>query len=216
MEVEAFSFFQYNAEGRDIGDCVCIPKPYISTGPLSVFVNFEAVCNMNIMLKSDVLPRITIKKIIAKRFLEIPFFLFQFVMVKVTEYNRAKNYQYCEDNREATCHTSLENFSLFPKLRWCLRFPDIFLTFPKVCSVRCDVRAQGKWVSDTNDSRYAAKQWNIQSLIAELKNQGEECVGRLKGTLCQGSNCEVHEIIPKMASKCCPHFQFKGNRSNKS
>ena len=81
MELKDSPFLQYNAVGTEIGECSWIREPCLM-GSSSLSVSLEAVCSMNIILKSDVLPRISINTIITTRLLEIPFFLFQFVMVK--------------------------------------------------------------------------------------------------------------------------------------
>ena len=99
MVSTGLSFNQYNADGTDKEDCFWI-RPSFSTcpGSLAPSASFDAVCIMNMILNSAVLPRITSKNTIAQRLLDILPFLFQLVMA--IEYlsddgrRNFKNYMY--------------------------------------------------------------------------------------------------------------------------
>ena len=78
VETKPFSFIQYDAEDTDSGDCSCVCK----SCSLSPSVIFDAVFNMNIMLKIEVPPIIRINATRIVRLFIIPLLLLQIFMLK--------------------------------------------------------------------------------------------------------------------------------------
>ena len=96
MVSTGLSFNQYNAEGTEKEDCFRIRPSFSRTcpGSLAPSASFDAVCIMNMILNSAVLPRITSKHTIAKWLLDILPFLFHLVMaIEYLSDDRRRNFK---------------------------------------------------------------------------------------------------------------------------